>query len=342
MVKFPILQKIYEGGWGTTATQHTRITPVTVREVIQIMTQLTESFNAWLSHHEHAPGLVKVGSPTGSGYYHDQDPEHKEYGDVDLQMIAPNPWGHSHSTYSSEWNHLWDEWVARDQPPQVAQEHSTPGHPILQMSDGGLVQIDFMWHQPAHAEWGLARSVPPRGLKGMLNGNMFSVLGQMLNMSLQHAGAQVKVDAHDQVTSFSKQKGVTIKTVSHDPHNLFVHILSWLAQKPQAELKIPHLLAHNPGVKWPNPDVQVLVNGIKGLAKAITQNMLWGQGVLKKYSSEQEFLDEFWNTYEAKAMAEINNPKRLKAETPEAKARALRDQDAISKGLKKVKHMWHN
>lgn len=312
-----------------------------MRQVLHIMQNLIPEFNAWLKHHDHAPGMVQLGEPTGSGHYHAQDPEHKEYGDVDLQMVAPNPWGLGHSAYSSEWNHLWDEWVARDQPSTINAEHSTPGHPILILENGGLVQIDFMWHQPAHAEWGLARSVPPRGLKGLLNGNMFSVLAQMLNMSLQHAGAQVKEDPAGTPVAFNKQKGVTLKTITHDPHHLFVHLLEYLAQKPAHTLKIPNLLAQNPGVKWPHPDIAIMVKGIKGLAQGITANDLWGKHLLAPYANEQDFLEKFWATYEQKAHNEIANPKRAKAETPEAKARAARDIQSIQQGLDHIHKLWH-
>lgn len=341
MAKFTILRTLLEGGWATTATQSTRITPATVREVLEIIQHLVKDFNTWLSHHQKAPAVVKVGSPTGSGYYHTQDPEHKEYGDVDLQMIAPNPWGLGHASYASAWNQLWDEWVARDAPSQVVPEHSTPGHPILQLPSGGLVQVDFMWHEPAHETWGLARSVPPRGLKGLLNGNMFSVLAFMLNMSLQHAGAQVKVDASGTPVAFNKRKGVTLKTITHDPHLVFVHLLQYLAQKPQDQVMIPKLLAQNPGVQWPNPDIRVMVQGIKGLAQGITANDLWGKGLLAPYANEQDFLDKFWDKYESKAESEMASPKRAKAETPEAQARAQRDIDSISQGLEKIRSMWN-
>jgi hypothetical protein len=342
MIKFTLFRQLLEGGWATTATQHTKIMPATVREVMHTMQGLVKDFNTWLRDQGHAPGVVKVGSPTGSGYYHAQDPEHKEYGDVDLQMIAPNTSGASHASYASAWNQLWDEWVARDAPPQVLPEYSTPGHPILQLSSGGVVQVDFMWHEPAHETWGLARSVPPRGLKGLLNGNMFSVLGHMLNMSLQHAGAQVKVDASGSPVAFNKRKGVTLQTITHDPHNLFVHLLQYLTQKPDSNLLIPSLLAENPGVRWPNPDIQVMVRGIKGLAQGISSNHAWGQGLLEPYKNEQDFLDKFWHKYEQKAQSEMASPKRAKAETPEAQARAKRDIDSIAQGLAKIKHMWNS
>ena len=307
-----------------------------------IMQDLVSQFNTWLSHHDHAPGMVEVGSPTGSGYYYKQDADHKVYGDVDLQMIAPNPLGVGHATYSNEWNQLWAEWVARDQPPQVNAELSTPGHPIIRLRDGGQAQIDFMWHEPAHVTWGLARSVPPQGLKGMLNGNMFSVLGQMLNMSMQHAGVQVKTDAQGRVVPFSKRKMVTLHTITTDPAHMFEHILSWCAQKPLQDLKVHPLLKANPGVKWPSPDVHVLIKGIHGLAHSFSLNNLYGKGVLTPYANELEFLNEFWSIYEAKAEFELNNPKRQKAETPSAQERAQRDIQQIKKGLEEIRQSWYN
>lgn len=341
MTRFSTLKILLEGGWASTATQHTQITPATVSAALHHMHQLVDQFNQWLTTRVDAPPPVQLGSPTGSGFYYQQDPSDKEYGDIDLQMIAANPWGHGHSTYSSEWNHLWDEWVARAQPAGVSREHSTPGHPFLEMPDHGLVQVDFMWHEPAHAQWGLARSVPPKGLKGLLNGNLFSVLGSMLMMSMQHSGVQVKTDAQG-IVPFSKKKGTTLHTITHNPQRMFLDILTYLADRPLEDLQLNPLLKQNPGVRWPTPDVQVMVRGIQGLAKALEDNQLMGKGVLQYYTSAEQFLNKFWQQYEAKAEAEINNPKRLKAETPAAKARAQRDIDSIRKGLEHIRQMWHS
>lgn len=341
MTAYPLLQLLQEGGWATTATQKTQITPATVRASLHIMQQLVQQFNQFLKQHADAPPQIKLGSPTGSGYYHDQDVDTKEYGDIDLQMIADNPWRHSHSTYSSEWNHLWDEWVARQSPAQVDAELSTPGHPILKIPGHGLVQVDFMWHEPDLADWGLARSVPPQGVKGLLNGNLFSVLGHMLQMSMQHSGAQVKMQAGS-VVPFSKQKGVQLITITKNPRTLFLDVLSWVADQSAQQLKLNPLLTQNPGVKWPKPELSVMVKGIKGLAQAFEDNQLFGKGVLQPYESAQDFLQEFWRQYEAKAQAEIHNPKRLKAETPAAQARAQRDIHSIQQGLAQVQQLWHN
>jgi hypothetical protein len=338
MTAYALLQTLLEGGWATTATQQTQIRPSTVKLALSQLQDHVKSFNNWLAQQD-SNLRVDLGPPTGSGHYYQQDPESKEYGDIDLQMVAPNPWQHSHSTYSSEWNHMWDEWVARDQPKGIQPEASTPGHPILELPTGELVQVDFMWHEPNKAEWGLARSVPPRGVKGLLNGNLFSVLGSMLMMSMQHSGVQIKL-SNGVPVPFSKQKGVIIHTITHNPRRMFLDLLTYLADKPLEDLQLNADLKANPGVKWPNPDINVMVRGIHGLAQALQDNLLFGKGVLKDYTNAQDFLTKFWHSYEAKAVAEINNPKRLKAETPSAQARADRDRASIQQGLDKVQKLW--
>ena len=339
ITSFQLLKTLSEGGWATTATQKTKITPATVHACVNIMTNLVQQFNSWLATHEpdHAP--IQVGEPTGSGYWYMHDADDKEYGDVDLQMIAQNPDNLSHSSYSAHWNKLWVNWCDQVKPDQIDLIHSTPGHPILKV-DSGLVQIDFMWHEPELAVWGLARSVPPRGLKGMLNGNLFGVLGQMLNMSLQHAGVQIKTQ-QGQPVPFSKQKDVMIHTISADPGHMLVHILEWVSGKPESELQIHAMLTQYPGVKWPHPDVTHLIKGIQGLAVSFGMNDLYGKGVLSAYENASDWLNKFWQIYEQKALTEIDNPKRAKAETPQAQARAARDKLAIQQGLDHVHKIWN-
>lgn len=340
MARFPFINTLMEGGWLSKATQSTTITPETVRLSLQIMEHLVREFNDWLSltHPHVAP--VELGPPTGSGYHHATDAPNKEYGDIDLQMVAENPQGASHSSYSSQWNNLWQEWAARAEPHNLNLSQSTPGHPMLEVPEHGLVQVDLMWHEPHMATWGLARSVPPVGIKGLLNGNLFGTLAQMLGMSIQHSGVQIKTQDGTPVP-FSKQKGTTIHTISDDPHHFLQDILAYVASAPVQELQQDKLLQQNPGVKWPNPSFESFIRGIHGLAHSFELNHLYGQGVLRNYRDAQDFLLQFWNVYENKAQQELANPKRTKAETDAARDRAARDIASIQKGLDLAREIWH-
>jgi hypothetical protein len=339
MQKFDFLRRLQEGGWATTVTQHTKITPQTVREVLLLMKNLVDQFNSWLQKNHPNLGSISLGEPTGSGYWYQHDDPNKEYGDIDLQMIAPNPWESTQSSYASQWNQLWESWVEESRPRSVDPVHSTLGHPIIDIGNNQLVQIDFMWHEPHLRAWGLSRSVPPRGIKGLLNGNLFSVLGAMLNMSIQHSGVQIKTQ-NGLPVSFAKRKDVEIQTISSDPQHFFLHILSWLADKPVDQLNVDPLLQQNPGAKWPNPKIESLVNGIKGLARSLESNGLFGKGILKEFANADLWLTKFWNLYEGKALRDIESAKRLKAETPAALERAARDRQSISSGLAHVREIF--
>lgn len=337
---FRLLRTLMEGGWASTATQHTQITPQLIATSVTMLEALVDQFNRWLSKNHPQVGTVEVGPPTGSGHYYHSDPSTKEYGDIDIQMVAPNPWDASHSSYSAAWNKLWDKWVFDHSPTSISKEHSTPGHPFLKIGEHQLAQVDFMWHEPHMRAWGLVRSVPPRGLKGMLHGNLFSVLGSMLMMSLQHSGVQIKTSDGKPVP-FSKQKGVQLVTVSRDPALFLVHMAEFVAGQPASELKIDALLQQHPGLSRPGEPASHFVDGIRGLARTFELNNLYGQGLLSNYANADQFLDQFWQTYTAKAHQEIDNPKRSKAATPAARARAKRDINSIKSGLQHVSDLWN-
>ena len=69
-------------------------------------------------------------------------------------------------------------------------------------------------------------------------------------------------------------------------------------------------------------------------------NGMFGRGDLADYSNANEFLQKFWNIYQAKAMKDLEAAKRDKAETPAAKERAEQDRKKILTGLEKVRDLF--
>jgi hypothetical protein len=69
---------------------------------------------------------------------------------------------------------------------------------------------------------------------------------------------------------------------------------------------------------------------------------MYGKGILAPYSNAEEFLNKFVQIYMAKAQGAIDAPKRDKAETPEAKARAEADKKSIAQGAKMVQQLFAN
>jgi len=155
-------------------------------------------------------------------------------------------------------------------------------------------------------------------------------------MSIQHAGVQTKI-ANGQQVPFSKQKGVELKTISTNPETFVLDILRYYGGK-----QVDPLLQSNLGTNLQNVRISNLVNAVVGLARSFEMNRLYGQGVLAKFANAQDFINKFVQRYTEKAEADINDPKRLKAETPEAKARAEADRQAVKKGLNIVQELFAN
>lgn len=329
---------ICEGGWDTTLTQNTVLHPKIVAVALQVVDQFVVDFNQFLQAKQLGP--VQRGRPTGSSAYHEidtqEDPE-KIYGDIDLQMIAPPVKGATYGQFTAFWNKLSDEFVKTAQPRYVDMSESKPGHPIFAVGASDYVQIDFMWHEAKMAAWGASRVTPERGMKGLLQGNMYSVLGELLDMSIQHAGVQLKTQ-NGQHVPFSKQKDVQVVTLSTNPKTFIYDTFMHEAKEQGIDKpKIDPLLTQFPGNEIENVKIQNLVNGVKGFARSCDLNRMFGQGDLANFSSSQDFLQKFLQRYEEKAMLDVTAKKRDKATTPQAIARADQDRQKVLSGLATVK-----
>lgn len=338
-----IADLLYEGGWDTTLTQQTILKPAIVGQALKVVDQFVKDFNNYLENKGLGP--VQRGRPTGSSAYHEvdvvNDPE-KVYGDIDLQMIAPPVEGLSYGQYTTFWNKEADEFVKSGQTPYVDTSESKPGHPIFKIGKNDYVQIDFMWHEEKMKDWGATRVTPEHNVKGLLTGNMFSVLGELIDMSIQHAGVQLKVVDGTHVP-FSKQKGTQVITVTTNPKTFILDILRYESQ--QMNIKNPQIdpaLKANPGVDINNVKISFMVNGVKGLARSFAANNMYGQGDLANFADENDFLNKFLNRYEEKAMADVNAKKREKAATPQAVARAEMDKKKVLQGLEMVKGYFND
>jgi len=336
-----ILDIVREGGWDTTVTQGTVIKPAVVKLVLNIIQQFVQDFNRWLE--PKSVGPVQMGKPTGSGAYHEQDqvddPE-KVYGDIDLQMIGQPLDGATQGQFTNYWNGLADQFVKETQPNYVHPIESKIGHPIVKIGNDAYVQVDFMWHSPELSQWGATRVTPERGVKGLLSGNMYSVLGELLGMSIQHAGVQIKTQNGQQVP-FSKHKDVEVQTLTKNPKTFIYDIFQFEANRILGKgANIDPMLRDNPGADINNMKIATLVNGVKGLANSFEQNGMFGKGNLSGFSNAQDFLSKFLKRYEEKAMLDINAAKRNKAETPEAIARAIADRSKVQQGLNMVKDLF--
>ncbi len=330
-----ISEIIVEGGWDNPITQGTVIKPSTVKVALSQVEKLISGFN---NQNKDIPP-IRIGAPTGSSAYHDVDPEDKIYGDIDLQIVVPEIEELKDKTTAQiqgHWYKLIDEYIKSSKLNFVHPE-SEPGHPIVSIGNNQWVQIDLMPHPERLEKWGRYRVTPERGVKGLLMGNMFSVLGELLMMSIQHAGVQFKVRDNVKQPYTTTRKNYELVTVSTDIENFVMDIF-----KHEAELqginnpKVDTLLQRYPGANIQDIKISNLVNSVKGIAKSFEINNMYNKGDLAKYANANDFISSFKELYTAKAEKDINAAKRDMAETPQAKARAEDDRQKVAQGLKMV------
>lgn len=330
------------GGWDKTLTQGTVIRPSTVKASLETMNAFVLEFNKFLDS-KRIPA-VQLGYPVGSSAYYNVDNEEAVYGDIDLQFVVPELAelaGKTPSQTATYWNKLEDEFVKTVKPAYVHEE-SEAGHPLIATPQGGWVQVDIMPHPLSLATWGRFRTTPERGVKGLLNGNMFSVLGEMLMMSIQHSGVQYKDRAGVKQPFVTTRKDYELVTLSTDIESFVFDIF-----KHQARLQgitspqLDPLLIKHPGSNITDIKIANLANAIKGLARSFELNDMYSKGNLANYYSAKCFLHKFMELYEAKALVDINGKKRDKAATPEAIARADADRYKVASGLIYVKGLFN-
>jgi putative chitinase len=333
-----------EGGWDSTVTQGTVIKPSTVKTALSTMQRFVNDFNAFLKEKDIPP--IKLGHPTGSSAYHDVDTEDKIYGDIDLQIIVPEVPDTEGKTYAQQqgyWYKLEDEFVKSNYPNYVHPE-SSAGHPIISIGGDSWVQIDLMPHPVKNAEWGRFRTTPERGVKGLLNGNMFSVLGELLTMNIQHSGVQFKVRDNVKQPYAATRKNYELVTVTNNIQtfvkDIFDHEYELIFDRKSSLAKIDPLLAKHPGSNIKEVKIGNLVNAVKGLARSFELNKMYGRGDLANFSNAQDFLNKFWEVYEGKALKDIEAAKRDKASTPEAQKRAADDRKKVQQGLEYVRQQF--
>lgn len=347
ILKEAIINSLIEGGWDSVATQSTVINPSTVKKALAVSEKLIQGFNKFLKAKK-IPA-TRIGTPLGSSAYHDVDPEDKIYGDIDLQLVVPNLPEHKDLTLSQVqgyWIKLLEEYISESNLDFVHPD-SKGAHPILQIDEDKWVQVDMIVHQESVERWGRYRATPERGVKGLLMGNMFSALGSILDMSIQHAGAQYKLGIKDKARKpySTTRRDFNVVTVTTDPENfvkdIFEHEYSLITGKDPSTANVDNLLLQNPGVNVDNIKVLTLVKAVKGLAASFEKNKLYGKGALAQFSSANDFLSKFMEVYQEKAEKDIASAKRDKASTPEAIARAESDREKVRSGLEMVKNFFH-
>lgn len=300
-------REIIEGGWASTKTQDTRITPAVMAEVVRNLPDFEKQLNRFLEQQDLAP--IKIGRPVGSGTYYERDlrqnPD-KEYGDIDVQFIIPRDESLSANQNTQQYMSAVKEFA--DQNPQYETESGK--NVIFDIGDGRFVQVDLVAIFQGKLEWSKTQA-PEHGTKGVLSASLYSALAEALGVSISDRGIQART-RDGEVVPFRQRKNTELVDISDNKDRWGID----LAQFFGAE-SVSDTLEQHPGMKQ-EVKISDIIQTIRGVAETLEQN----NALPDAYDSAQELLNSIRTVYQNKIDAVINSSKFDKAESPAAKKKA--------------------
>jgi hypothetical protein len=347
-------QFLNEGGWATTKTQETTITPDVIKSVVDIISHVASEFNGHLREIE-LPSLDFL-KPIGSGSWWEEDLKNqplKTYGDVDYMIAYPTLKLTAGKDREDEiatvklYNAELLMWLEAEKPKGIdvaeSKAVSTPSSLKLvaevQMPNGqsGWVQVDLVVTHKEYQDWAVFRMTPIKNVKGFVLGNLYSSFGEVLDLSIQARGVRAKFEG-DVMKPYAKRSGVEERLISANAQTFMTDICRFFweqsgTQWPFKDTPIEKWQGMNPR----DPRFEDLCDGIRAVAK--TLRVLDEFGTTIKYKSESDLLKAVVAQYEKKMMTTFNSSKFDKANSPAAIAAMKKIQDYCTEYVAKAKKL---
>lgn len=327
---------LLEGGWVSTLTQNTKLTPKVIQECVVLYEKFIKDFNRFLTTKNLAE--VQAGKPVGSGAYYKRDIEEnpdKEYGDVDIMFYIPRIEGTTENKNKDIYAKEIVEFLKGNE--NIKTENGQ--NLIFKLKNGGYAQIDLVNAFFENKDWAAARMTPERGVKGAIGGYLYSSLAEVLNLSINTSGIQVKIK-NDQPVKFTSSKVDKIDTITRDISTFGIDICKYyyeaITKKDAKSMKISGSLKKNPGLNPEDVKNKDLASVVKGIGDTLEANSLFGKSSLSNIKNSEDFINKVAKTYYDKMTEAINSPKFDKAEGPEGKRKAEEAKNKLKDGLKQV------
>ena len=320
---------ITEGGWASTKTQNTKLTPGLLQRVVSYLTnQIEPSLNRWLESNGVSP--IKFGKPVGSGTYyqrHLQTQPEKVYGDIDIQFIIPRLQDKSTNENRKFYYDLIKQYG--DSSNQFETENGK--NIIVNIGNDDYVQIDLVSLFSDLVDWSSILT-PPEGVKGVLSASLYSALAEALNISISDLGIQVK-KAGGKIVPFSKQKDVELLNITTNKKQWAIDLVKFFGCN-----NIDPILKRYPGMS-DEITIDQLVGSIVGIARTLElNNKLSVSGI--NYDTAAGLISSIKNIYLGKIDKVINSSKFDKAATPEAQALAEKTKKTLYNGSRTIANFF--
>lgn len=346
-------QSIDEGGWSTTKTQETPLTPDVIQQVTKIVAKISEDFNGHLRELE-LPSLDFL-KPIGSGTWWEDDLKNqpdKLYGDVDYMIAYPvlKLTGKDERADEIATVKLYNQellmWLAADKPTNIDVEEtkaiSTDASlkllvtVPLKSGETGFVQVDLVVTHKDYSSWAVFRFTPEKNVKGFVIGKLYSAFGETLEISIQPRGIRAKFQG-DLMVPYSKRAKVEDRLITLSSSTFMTDIAKffWDQSNPGKPFVPSQSLQQWKGVNPDAPTFDDLCNGI--LAVGDTLEQIGEFGTVLKYKTTKDFMKAVVSQYEKRMMEAYNSPKFNKAETPAAKAAMEKIRGLVTEYIKRAK-----
>ena len=342
---------LFEGGWATTKTQGTVITPDVIKRVVDIMQRIATEFNGHLKELE-LPSLDFL-KPIGSGTWWEEDMKNqptKTYGDVDFMAAYPTLKLTSGSNREDEiatvkmYNQELMMWLEAESPKgvdiestkEVSTDTSAKIIAEVEMPNGqpGFVQVDLVVTHKEYQDWAVFRMTPIRNVKGFVLGNLYSSFGEVLELSIQPRGVRAKFEG-GVMKPYSKRANVEDRVISANATTFMEDIARFFWEQSGTDKSFNNLhISKWKGISPKSPSFEDLCEGIRLVAETLAE--LGEFGTVIKYKSAQELLNAVAAQYEKKMLTTKNSSKFDKAQSPAAIAAMKKIQSTVDEYIQKA------
>jgi len=323
-----------EGGWATTKTQGTVLTPAVIAEVVKVMDRISTGFAGHLRELE-LPSL-DILKPIGSGTWWREDvsdqPD-KTYGDVDYMVAYPTLKLTAGRDREDEiatvklYNTELLMWLEEERIPDVDVPESRAISSDVSVKlivmvpfngETAYVQVDMVVTHKEYSDWAVFRMTPIRNVKGFVLGNLYSSFGEVLDLSIQARGVRAKFEGQV-MKPYSKRANVEDRIISQNAQSFMTDIARFFWEQSGTNIAFTATPIETwKGMNPKSPRFEDLAEGIRLVAETLGQLDEFGTTI--KYKSANDLLKAVIAQYTKKMMEAYNSPKFDKAETPAAKA----------------------
>lgn len=294
--------QLKEGGWRSTETQSTVITPSKIVKIIEVFNKFIDEFNAF-------SGLpaIRSNGPVGSALYYKNDlgDESVTYGDVDIQVIYPVETNDKALQISTK--KLYDEkireFINTKNPPYLLKNPTDKEYGsgyFIFVIDGENVQVDLVKSFTVTADWVKVRTTPERGLKGFVTGMLMSAFSEVLNVAIgSNANPHFNL-LNGQVVSSPLKKGTNQHYLN--PSEVYLDIIKYYGKLAGKDSIDSSNLKGRVGLNPNDPRFKTRCEDIVAIANTLESNGIFESGVIRSKDgdvirSRQQFVDKIKQTF---------------------------------------------